>query len=179
MVEGDEQVNGFTKLFSTIVTSSIWSEDDKVRIMWVTMLASASADGHVSGSLPGMATIARMNLKDAERSIKALCSPDKFSRSQEFNGRRLIEADGGWLIVNYSKYRAKRDPEERRRQNREAKQRQRERDKENVGKLSAKVSQSQPKSAQAEAEAYLKKEIIKKEKNGDREKRNPEKLYIR
>jgi len=141
--------NSFTKLFNSIITSSIWSEDDKTRIMWITMLASADANGYVTGSIPGMAAIARMSLQDAEQSIKALCSPDPYSRSKEHEGRRLIEADGGWLIVNYAKYREHRDPEKRRVQNREAKRRQRAKQKSSQPN----VSQSQPMSAQAEAEA--------------------------
>jgi len=141
--------DGFTKLFNSIITSSIWSEDDKVRIMWITMLASTDASGHVTGSIPGMAAIARMSLQEAEQSIAALCSPDPYSRSKEYDGRRLIEADGGWLIVNYAKYRQRRDPEKRREQNREAKRRQREKE----SGCQQDVSQSQPKSAQAEAEA--------------------------
>jgi hypothetical protein len=143
--------NGFTKLFSSIITSSVWSEDDKVRIMWITMLASADAGGRVTGSIPGMAAVARMSLQDAEQSIAALCSPDPYSRSKKRQGCRLIEADGGWLIVNYVKYRQKRDPEKRRAQNREAQRRYRQKKTIHEGKQG--VSQSKPKSAQAEAEA--------------------------
>lgn len=113
-------MSGWTKLFGTIITSSVWSEDDKTRIMWVTMLASADSTGFVSGSIPGMAAIARMSLEDAEKSIEALCKPDPYSRSKKHEGRRLIEVDGGWQIVNYIKYRQMRDPEKRRQQNREA-----------------------------------------------------------
>jgi len=87
-------------------------------------------------TIPGMAAIARMSLKDAQESIDALCAPDPHSRSKEYDGRRLIETDGGWLIVNYAKYRQKRDPEKRREQNRKAQERFRSKQK---------VSQSKPK----------------------------------
>jgi len=100
------------------------------------MLASTDANGYVTGSIPGMAAIARMSLQEAEQSIKVLCSPDPYSRSKEYEGCRLIEADGGWLIVNYAKYRQKRDPEKRREQNRKAQERFRSKQK---------VSQSKPK----------------------------------
>ena len=150
--------NSFTKLFNSIITSSVWSEDDKTRIMWITMLASADAEGHVSGSIPGMAAVSRMTLEQADKSIKALCKPDPYSRTKEYEGRRLLECDGGWLIANYAKYREKRDPEIRRKQNREAKRRQRSQQK---------VSQSQPKSAQAEAEAEAYKRKDSSSKNGE------------
>jgi len=137
--------SGFTKLYNQIITSSIWSEDDKVRIMWITFLASADANGYVSGSIPGMAAIARMSLQDAERSIRALYSPDQYSRTKDHEGRRIKEIDGGWQILNYPKYRAKRDPERRREQNRDAKRRQRVR--EIKKRCQQNVSQCQPMSA--------------------------------
>lgn len=129
---------GFTKLFNSIIASSIWSEDDKTRLMWITMLASADPAGYVSGSIPGMAAMARMSLQEAEKSIVALCTPDPYSRSKEYEGRRLTEVEGGWLILNYLKYRQPRDPETRREQNRQAQQRFREKHR---------VSKSKPKSA--------------------------------
>lgn len=138
--------NGFTKLFNSIITSSIWSEDDKTRLMWITMLAASDAQGFVTGSIPGMAAISRMSVEDAEKSIKALTKPDPYSRSKEYDGRRLLECEGGWLIANYQKYRQKRDPEKRRQQNREAQRRY---------KRKQKVSQGKPESAQAEAEADI------------------------
>jgi len=118
--------------------------------MWITMLASTDANGYITGSIPGMAAIARMSLQEAEQSIAALCSPDPYSRSKEHEGRRLIEADGGWLIVNYAKYRAKRDPEKRREQNRRAQEAYRKR---HETQSKPKVSHNKPESAQAEAEA--------------------------
>ncbi|MCE5324922.1 MAG: GIY-YIG nuclease family protein [Planctomycetaceae bacterium] len=96
---------GFTKLCSSIITSSIWSEDDKTRIMWVTMLATADAHGYVPGAVPGMAAIARMTMEEAERSIQRLCEPDPYSRTKDLDGRRIVPVDGGWKIVNYEKYR--------------------------------------------------------------------------
>jgi len=119
---------GFTKLFSTIITSSVWSEDDKTRLMWITMLATADPKGYVAGTIPGMAAMARMSLADAEAAIAKLCSPDKYSRTPDHEGRRLLPVDGGWQIANYLRYRDRRDPEKRRQQNREAKRRQRERE---------------------------------------------------
>jgi len=145
-------MNGFTKLFGSIITSSVWSEDDKTRIMWITMLATADANGHVSGSIPGMADIARMTLPQAEKAITKLCGPDPYSRTPDKQGARLTVADGGWIIVNHTKYRQRRDPEIRREQNRKAQESYRSKQK---------VSQSKPESAQAEAEAEAEAEFKK------------------
>ncbi len=146
--------DGFTKLFNSILTSSIWSADDKVRIMWITMLASADAGGYVTGAIPGMAAMARQTVQEAEKSIKALTEPDPYSRTKELKGRRLLEVDGGWQIINHPKYREKRDPEKRKAQNREAQERFRNKDsKQKVSQSKPIVSHDKPPSAQAEAEA--------------------------
>ncbi len=146
-------MTGFTKLFASIITSSIWSEDDKVRVMWITMLASADARGYVSGSVPGMAAIARLTVADAEKAIDRLCSADPYSRSREHDGRRLLAIPGGWQVVNYIKYRQERDPETRREQNRQSQERWRKKHRQaKVSQNKPEVSRDKPRSAQAEAE---------------------------
>jgi len=95
----------FTKLFSSIITSSIWNENDKVRVVWITMLALSDAKGFVCASVGGLAHAARVSKEDCEVALGYLCSPDDDSRSVEFEGRRIECADGGFLILNYQKYR--------------------------------------------------------------------------
>ena len=97
---------GFTKLFNTIITSTIWQEDDKTRLLWITMLALADFEGNVFGSLPGIAYQTHISIKDCEKALKKLSEPDKYSRSKEYEGRRIQEIDGGWQILNYTKYRS-------------------------------------------------------------------------
>ena len=142
---------GFTKLYESIIRSSVWSEDDKTRIMWITMLASADQTGHVTGSIPGMAAISRMSVAEAETAIDKLLAPDPYSQTPDKQGARLTIADGGWDVVNHRKYREGRDLEKRREQNRKA---------QNKFRSKPKVSQSKPQSAQAEAEAEA--EAVKK-----------------
>jgi hypothetical protein len=62
--------------------------------------------------------------KDVAEAIDFLCQPDPFSRSKEQDGRRLVRL-GQFLfqVVNGAKYRAIRDEETRRTQNREAQRR--------------------------------------------------------
>ena len=105
---------GYTKLFADIITSSVWSEDNNTRIMWITMLASSDASGYVSGTIPGMAAMSRLSLEDAEKAIKILCDPDPYSRTPDSEGRRLVPCDGGWTITTYTKHRERRDVSERR-----------------------------------------------------------------
>lgn len=108
--------NRFTKLFSEIVTSSIWSESDKTRIVWITMLALVDdAEGFVPASLPGLANAARVSMEDCAAALDVLEAPDPHSRTPDHDGRRIGKVPGGWLILNYPKFRD-RDRQEKRRE---------------------------------------------------------------
>ena len=151
-------MTGFTKLFSEIITSSIWSEDDKTRIVWVTMLASCDAQGIVRASVSGLAHIARVNKESCLRALEVLSSPDSDSRSPEFEGRRITKVDGGWIILNHTKYRNARNADERKsymaKYMREYRAKHRVNSHvSNSNALLATVSHGKPQLAQAEAEA--------------------------
>ena len=105
---------GYTKLFETILTSTIWGEDDKTRLVWITILALKDRKHFVAASLPGLAHQARVSMEDCEKAIRKLESPDPHSRSREHEGRRIEAADGGWIVLNGEKYRAKMNEDERR-----------------------------------------------------------------
>jgi hypothetical protein len=101
----------FTKLFSSITESTIWAEPDHVRILWITMLAMCDRQGRVYATIPGLAGRARISVEQCEEALGKFTSPDKYSRSKEFEGRRVEEIDGGWLLLNYERYRELRDSE--------------------------------------------------------------------
>jgi hypothetical protein len=119
-------MTGYTKLFGSIVTSTIWREDDKTRIVWITLLALSDRDGVVEGSVPGLAHVAGVTIEDCERALINLQKPDRYSRSPEYEGRRVDAVDGGWRILNYGKYRSRMSLEDIRERNRIRKQRWRE-----------------------------------------------------
>ena len=153
---------GFSKLFSSIVTSSIWCEDDVTLRVWIAMLATADAQGIVEGSIPGFANLARVSVEQLETALDKLSSPDPYSRTPDNDGRRIEKFDGGWLILNHAKYRAVRDPEERKRQVREAVARHRQKKapkskeikEEKAGNpCKPDVSHGKPQKAHTEAEA--------------------------
>jgi hypothetical protein len=95
----------YTKLFSTIVTSTIWTEDANTCKVWVTMLAIANKHGEVQASIPGLAQICGLALDDVEKAVAKFLSPDKYSRTKDAEGRRIEEIDGGWSLINHAKYR--------------------------------------------------------------------------
>lgn len=107
-------MTGYTKLFGSIIASTIWRESKETKIVWITMLAMANKNGMVEASVPGLADFARVTIEECEVALKTLLSPDSYSRTQDFNGRRIESRDGGWLVLNHAKYRAKMSLDERR-----------------------------------------------------------------
>lgn len=145
-------VAGFTKLFSSLIFSTVWREEMHVKVVWITMLAMANRHGDVLASVPGLADAARVSIDQCREALFRLGGPDPDSRTKENEGRRIIEVDGGWRLLNYPKYREIRDADERRIQVRENVRAFREREKAK-GVTVIKVSPRKPKKAQAEAEA--------------------------
>lgn len=121
----------FTKLFSSIVHSSIWLEDLETKVLWITMLALMDRQGCVYASAGGLARTAGLTPEATRKILEKFQSPDPDSadltREPEREGRRIEEIDGGWRLFNAKHYRAIRDAEERREQNRQAQSRSRQR----------------------------------------------------
>jgi hypothetical protein len=111
-------MSGYTKLFSSILASTIWREPNEVRLVWITLLAMADKDGIAEGSVPGLADFARIPVEATREALARLSAPDPDSRSQEQDGRRIEPVDGGWRLINHGKYRAKMGADERREYNR-------------------------------------------------------------
>lgn len=107
-------MSGYTKLFNSILASTVWSEPDEVRIAWITLLAMAGKDGIVEGSTPGLSVFARLSLDATRKALERLASPDPDSRSKEHEGRRIEAIEGGWRLINHAKYRQKLGKDERR-----------------------------------------------------------------
>ena len=118
----------YVKLFQSMLTSSVWSESDSTRIVFVTMLLMADKNGEVLGSIPGIARFAGVSIDSCSAAIERLSSPDKYSRSKLADGRRIVAIDGGWELVNHAKYREMASKEDSQRSAAERKRRQRERE---------------------------------------------------
>ncbi len=88
-------MTGYTKLFNSILASTIWRADDKTRLVWITLLAMADRWGIAEGSTPGLADLARVSVEDCRRALDELQAPDPDSRTKEHDGRRIKAIDDG------------------------------------------------------------------------------------
>ena len=142
----------FTKLSSNIVASSIWQESAETKVVWITMLAMADAGGKVSASVLGLAHMAGVPLKATEAALETFLSPDPYSRTSDHQGRRIEAVDGGWVLLNYYRYRNTRDDADRKEYMRGYMRDYRSARKQSVNNVNN-VNFCKPLLAQAEAEA--------------------------
>ena len=133
----------YTKLFNSIVTSTIWTEDDKTRIVWITMLALSNQHGEVMASIPGLARVAGVSVDDCEAAIVKFLSPDKYSRTADHEGRRALPINGGWELLNHAKYRAMASREDTKNANAERQRKFKERQKGNASVTQGNASVTQ------------------------------------
>jgi len=119
----------YTKLFRSMLLSSIWSEDNVTRIVWITLLAESDQDGRVYASIPGLASLAKVSIDELNDALLILSSPDPYSKTPDDEGRRIREIDGGWELINHGKYREKMSKEDQNRKAAERMRRYRERKK--------------------------------------------------
>ena len=104
----------YSKLYASIVRSSIWQESSDIRIVWITLLALKNRFGQVSGSVVGLARMANVPVEVCEIALSKFQAPDKYSSSPEHEGRRIKEIEGGWMVLNHIKYRDAMSLDERR-----------------------------------------------------------------
>lgn len=79
------------------------------------------AEGEVPGSTAGLARLAGVSLEDCTTALDAFRAPDEHSRSAAENGRRIVDIDGGWRLINHQAYLQRANEGERRRKDRDRK----------------------------------------------------------
>ena len=114
----------FVKIYGTILDSSIWSEADGTRLLWMAMLAMADSTGFVEASPSGLARRANITQEQCRIGIEILEAPDPESKSKEYGGRRIEKVDRGWQLLNYQNYRDMRTEAQVRRAERQARWRE-------------------------------------------------------
>jgi len=103
---------GYTKLFGSILESTIWLETPPIKVVWITLLAMADRDGIVEASVPGLAKRAGVERTQCEQALAVFLAPDPDSRTTEHEGRRIEVVAGGWRLLNYDIYRQRASKED-------------------------------------------------------------------
>lgn len=95
----------YSKLFASILDSSVWLESTPTRIVWLTLLAAKDQDGFARfASIDNLARRAVVSLAEAEAAVARLEAPDANSSNPDHEGRRIERAPGGWLVLNAKLY---------------------------------------------------------------------------
>ena len=102
-------MSGFTKLVPEIVDSSIWNESAEIRCVWIAMLATKDANGYVRGDARSIARKANVSVDAASEALGLFQKPDPSSHTPDNEGRRIMPAPGGWIVLNHEIYRARDD----------------------------------------------------------------------
>lgn len=121
---------GFVKLDTGLLTSTLWAHREEREVFITALLMAEPRElhqpapqlevdslretgfvvppgwyGFVAAAGPGIVRQAIVKPGPGMAALKALGEPDPESRSKEFEGRRLVRVDGGYILLNYIKYR--------------------------------------------------------------------------
>jgi len=155
----------YGKIFASLYQGTLRGRAHEI-LVFTNMIACADQYGVVDKHPRAIAEETGLTLDQTREAIAFLEAPDPESRTPEYGGARITKAFPnrvwGWSIVNYLKYRAMRNEEDRREQNRLAQERWRASRK----PTSADVSQDKPASAEVSPDKPKEKE---KEKEKNRE----------
>ena len=101
----------------------------KALVTFQQMIVLCDSEGMIDITPPALSKRTSIPLEIIEDGIEYLSQPDPYSRSQEYEGRRIIPIDEhrpwGWQIVNHKYYRDLASNEDRREKARLRKQKQR------------------------------------------------------
>lgn len=136
----------YAKLFTSIYQGTLRGNSHGL-LVFTNLLAHCDKDGVADIHPRAIAEEVGLSQDQVRAALDVLESPDDESRSPEEQGRRIVRMDEhrawGWRVVNYVKYRAIRNEDDRREQNRESQARWREKNKQSKP-ASAEVSCNQP-----------------------------------
>jgi len=157
----------YAKLFPELYTGSMVGAGCVVFAIWPYALANCDAEGYVELNPKLLAMVLGASVQEIEQAIDFLMRPDPDSRSKAEDGCRIVK-EGQFLyrLVNYEKYRAIRDKQDRREYQREWDRQNRPSGHKRVGSptRSDTVRHSPTGPTQAEAEAEVKRECREKRK---------------
>lgn len=182
----------FVKLDTGILNSTLWVEREQREIFITALLMALPHEvrepmeaihvgeirssgfvvppgwyGFVPAAGPGIVRMAMVDPVTGMAALARLGEPDRESRTSEFGGRRLVRVDGGFIVLNFMKYRDK----DMTASDRSARYRQRQKEvavKANVTRDAVPVTRdSSCGVTKAEAEALREQEMVERSPVGD------------
>jgi hypothetical protein len=113
----------YVKLFASIYQGTLRGKSHGL-LVFTNLLAHCDRDGVADIHPKAIADEVGLPLADVQAALYELEAPDDESRTPDEGGRRIIRVDEhrawGWRVVNYAKYRAIRNDDDRREANRVA-----------------------------------------------------------
>lgn len=122
----------FVKLDCNILTSTLWSELAERNVFITALLLATPVQldepepqiavrtldytgfvvppgwyGFSPAAGPGIVRMSGVGDEEGMKALEKLCAPDPGSRTPDFEGRRLARVNGGYIVLNYDKYREK------------------------------------------------------------------------
>lgn len=153
----------YAKLFTSIYQGTLRGNSNGI-LVFTNMLAHCDKHGICDIHPRAIAEEVGLSVEAVRAAILELEAPDEESRSPEEEGRRIVRVDEhrawGWRVVNYLKYRAIRDEDTRREQNRAAQEAWRLR------------KQSKPASAKVSPDQPIQRQKQKQDTEGEEEKKS-------
>lgn len=145
----------YAKLFASLYQGTLRGRSHEI-LVFTNLLAHCDITGHVDKHFKAIAEETGLSIDEVKAAIVNLESPDHESRSPEAEGARIIQADAhrawGWRVVNHAKYRAIRNEEDRREQNRLSQERWRNKQRKPASAEDKREKPRKPKSAYADAD---------------------------
>ncbi len=119
----------YGKVFQSIFTGSLYGQYEATVVMMACIVLS-DRDGVLDYTPEALAGATGYPVDVVKEGLRQLQEPDPNSRSEEYEGRRVVPLEegkqNGWIVVNKAKYRDTRDLEDVRDQTRERVKRHRE-----------------------------------------------------
>ena len=111
----------YAKIFASLYQGTLRGKSDEI-LVFTNLLANADKDGYADKHWRAIAEETGLTELEVKAAVLKLEAPDEDSRTPELDGRRIVRIDEhrawGWRIVNYLKYRAIKNEDDRREQNR-------------------------------------------------------------
>lgn len=113
----------YVKLFASIYQGTLRGDSNGL-LVFTNLLAHCDSDGFVDIHPRAIADEVGLPVDAVRSALDRLEAPDPESRTPDEGGRRIVRVSDhrawGWNVVNYAKYRAIRNEDDRRSANREA-----------------------------------------------------------